>query len=147
MLDDLYQDIILEHNAHPKHYGRLKKTTHTAKGYNPVCGDIIIVDINRNDEGRVVAIGFESNGCAISKSAASIMTESVSQKNSDEIGRIAERFIQITTGTGSLAHKSYIESFQALSGVRNYPSRIKCANLPWVTLKAALSGDEIITTE
>jgi len=144
MLEDLYQELILEHNANPKYYGRLKKSTHTAKGYNPVCGDIIIVDIERSEEGRVVAIGFESNGCAISKSAASIMTESVSKKTSGEIERIAERFIQITTGEGALSRNSTIESFKAFSGVHNYPSRIKCANLPWATLKAALSGDEIV---
>ena len=147
MLDELYQEVILDHNNRPKHYGRLSAATHSAKGYNPICGDTVVLDIERNDDGTVKAVGFESNGCAISKAAASIMTDSVNQKTEEEIEGIIEKFLAMTTSEVDSYSLELDGDMAALSGVRMYPSRIKCANLPWHTLRAALKGEVIASTE
>ena len=147
MLDELYQEVILDHNNRPKHYGRLTKVTNTAKGYNPICGDTIVLDIESNEDGSIKEVGFESNGCAISKAAASIMTESVNKKDEQEIQKIIDKFIEMTTSEVKRYSIDIDGDMAALSGVRMYPSRIKCANLPWHTLRAALKGDDVATTE
>ena len=147
MLDDLYKDVIMDHNARPKHYGRLGDASHTAKGFNPICGDMIIIDINRSTGGSVESVGFESNGCAISKAAASIMTESINEKTSSQIEELISNFIEMTTKEVEGITIETVGDMAALSGVRKYPSRIKCANLPWHTLRAALQGEAIATTE
>jgi nitrogen fixation protein NifU and related proteins len=147
MLDELYQDVIMDHNARPKHYGRLKKATKTAKGFNPICGDTIIIDIHQGGDGHIAEVAFESNGCAISKAAASIMTESVNTKSEEEIEVLMNNFIEMTTTEMSGVSFESDGDMAAFSGVRMYPSRIKCANLPWHTLKAALQGEKIASTE
>ena len=147
MLDDLYQDVIMEHNARPKHYGRLKNASQSAKGFNPICGDTVIIDITCALDGSISSVGFESDGCAISKAAASIMTDSINKKSEDDIAIIINRFLAMTTTEVKGITIERDGDMAALSGVRKFPSRIKCANLPWYTLRAALSGEELATTE
>ena len=147
MLDELYQDVIMDHSSRAKLNGRLNSPTHSARGYNPICGDEIIIDIEKGEGGHIVAVGFESTGCAISKAATSVMTERINQKSERDIEAIMNRFFEITTqGIDGMTIKTDGD-IAAFFGIRNYPSRIKCANLPWHTLRAALAGEKIATTE
>ncbi len=138
-LHDLYQEIILDHNKRPRHYGALSSATHTAEGYNPLCGDKIEVFLQIED-GRIAAIQFECASCAICKSSASMMMAALDGQSLDEAESIraaVERILKTDTeatldAQGELA---------ALAGVRKFPARIKCATLPWHTYEAALRGE------
>jgi nitrogen fixation NifU-like protein len=138
-LHDLYQEIILDHNKRPRHYGALAHATHSAEGYNPLCGDKIEVFL-RIDDDRIADIRFECASCAICKASASIMTVALDGKSLDEaestrseVERILTTDTEVTLDTqGELA---------ALAGVRKFPARIKCATLPWHTYQAALRGE------
>lgn len=147
MLDELYQDVIMEHTTRPRHYGRISSATHTAKGYNPICGDMVIVDIIRTNDGVISDIMFEGTGCAISRAASSVMTDMVADKSGEEIEEMIASFLEFTTAQSEHVSFDTHGDMAAFSGVRKYPSRIKCANLPWHTLKAVLQGDEVATTE
>ncbi|MES2503563.1 MAG: SUF system NifU family Fe-S cluster assembly protein [Myxococcota bacterium] len=135
MLEDLYQEMILDHNQHPHHYGVLEAATHHAHGYNPLCGDEFDVYL-RIEEGRIADIRFTGQGCAISKSSASIMTDELIGKTLDEASVLFEDFHELLTsetGTGAKLGKA-----QVFSGVREFPARVKCATLAWHTFKSAL---------
>jgi nitrogen fixation NifU-like protein len=144
-LHDLYQEIILDHNKRPRHYGALAHATHSAEGYNPLCGDKIEVFL-RIDDDRIADIRFECASCAICKASASIMTVALDGKSLDEaestrseVERILTTDTEVTLDTqGELA---------ALAGVRKFPARIKCATLPWHTYQAALRGEAKAVTE
>jgi len=138
-LHDLYQDIILEHNKRPRHYGVLANFTHTAEGYNPLCGDKITVYL-KLDSGVISAIQFEAACCAICKASASIMCDLLMGQTLDNGTAVYSRVNELLTAEQAppvdLAEDGEIA---ALSGVRKFPARIKCATLPWHTYRSALS--------
>lgn len=144
-LHELYQEIILEHSKRPRHYGRPEGFTHHAEGYNPLCGDKIEVFVRLVD-GAISTVGFECAACAICKASASLMTEAVDQKAPDEIEKTNSRVLELLAGNREATVEGEGE-VAALSGVRKFPTRIKCALLPWHTLKAALTGKLKVTAE
>lgn len=144
-LGDLYQQIILDHNRHPRNFGRLEGANRTAEGNNPLCGDRINVYVDVNgDMIRDIAFQMPAGaGCAISKASASLMTQAVKGKTVAEAEGMFEAFRAMLAGGASAPGK-----LAALAGVRAFPSRIKCANLSWHTLHAALQNRaEPVTTE
>jgi nitrogen fixation NifU-like protein len=138
-LQDLYQDIILDHNKRPRHYGALASFTHTADGYNPLCGDKITVYVQV--EGSVVrCIQFESASCAICKASASMMTEALTGQTLDNATQLDNRVAALLSA--DLANDADLSSdgeLAALAGVRKFPARVKCATLPWHTFRSALT--------
>lgn len=145
---DLYQDIILEHNKRPRHYGVLPHYTHTAAGYNPLCGDTINLFLVLN-EGRIEAVQFEAACCAICKASASMMTDALDGKSVDQAEEMFKRVAELlSTDLPQTADLSVDGELAALAGVRKFPARIKCAILPWHTYKAALQGEaQIVAAE
>lgn len=145
-LNDLYQGIILDHNKRPRHYGALANATHAAEGYNPICGDRIEVFLQLSGD-QIEAIQFECASCAICKASASIMAEAlVGQSISfgESIQESVSRILKTDTETVTYDVQGEVA---ALSGVRNFPARIKCATLPWHTYQAALRGEAKAATE
>lgn len=145
-LNDLYQGIILDHNKRPRHYGALANATHVAEGYNPICGDRIEVFLQLSGD-QIEAIQFECASCAICKASASIMAEALVGQSISFGESIQESVSRILkTDTETVTHDVQGE-VAALSGVRNFPARIKCATLPWHTYQAALRGEAKAATE
>jgi len=144
--NELYQQIILDHSRHPRNFREMEACENHAKGHNPLCGDRI--DVFLKIEGGVISdASFRGQGCAISQSSASIMTELLKGKTPEEARRMYENFHAVVTGEGSDAAQD-LGKLEIFAGVRNYPSRVKCASLAWHTMKNALeSGQEIIKTE
>ncbi|MFZ0589414.1 MAG: SUF system NifU family Fe-S cluster assembly protein [Bryobacteraceae bacterium] len=137
-LHDLYQETIIDHSKRPRNRGALAQATHSAEGYNPLCGDRVKVEIKLED-GRVAAIGFEGAGCAISTASASLMTESIRGKTPEEAESAFQKFHSLLTEERPPA--SDLGKLAVFSGVREYPMRVKCATLAWHTLRAALRGE------
>jgi nitrogen fixation NifU-like protein len=145
-LGDLYQQLILDHNAKPKNYGELDNATHTATGDNPLCGDNIKLMLEVKD-GVIEDLKFVGSGCAISKSSTSLMTAAVKGLTTEQAEALFERFHDMVTGTGE-PDGDALGKLAAFSGVREYPARVKCAILAWHTLRAALRGESSsISTE
>ena len=145
-LNDLYQGIILDHNKRPRHYGALANASHVAEGYNPLCGDRIEVFLQLSGD-QIESIQFECASCAICKASASIMAEALVGQSlhvGDSIQESVNRILKTDTGTATLDVQGEIA---ALSGIRNFPARIKCATLPWHTYQAALRGEAKAVTE
>ncbi len=144
-LRELYQQIILEHYRNPRNFGELPEATHRAEGHNPLCGDRLEVAL-RIEEGRITEIRFRGSGCAISQASASVMTTLVKGKTMAEAEALCERFQRIVTGKEP--PNSELDLLDAFAGVREFPSRVKCATLGWHTLRAALQQvPETVTTE
>ena len=146
-LRELYQAIILDHNRRPRNFGVPDQSNRTAKGHNPLCGDIVTVYLLL--EGNVVKdIQFEGKGCAISIASASIMTELIIGKTEAEALELFQSFHDFVTGDDAFELADELEELKALSGVRDYPMRVKCATLAWHSMAAALDGDgENVATE
>ncbi|MFI5207447.1 MAG: Fe-S cluster assembly sulfur transfer protein SufU [Gemmatimonadales bacterium] len=146
-LDELYQQIIVEHNRSPRNFKRIEGATRTAEGDNPLCGDKITLYVKL--DGDVISdIGFQGKGCAISRSSASLMTGAVKGKKVAEAERLFHEFRDMVAGDHPIADPKALGKLAAFAGVRQFPSRIKCANLAWHTLHAALAGAaESVTTE
>jgi|TARA_B110000908_G_scaffold169248_1_gene225968 nitrogen fixation NifU-like protein len=139
-LHDLYQDIILDHNKRPRHYGALADYTHTAEGYNPICGDKLTIFLVLNGD-HIEAVQFESACCAICKSSASMMTEVLTGKTLAEAEAAFKRVADLLSTELNLeADLSVDGEIAALAGVRKFAARIKCATLPWHAYFAALKG-------
>ncbi len=147
-LDDLYQQVILDHNKNPRNYGVLDGSSHDAEGHNPLCGDRCRVFLKVNS-GRVEEITFEGEGCAISRSAASVMTEAVKGHTPEEIEALFKDYQDMVMGRDEGADSSdALGKLSVFAGVREFPIRIKCAVLAWHTLQAALANEgEPVTTE
>ena len=145
-LRDLYQEVILDHSKKPRNFRELAGADRRAEGYNPLCGDRETVYLKL--EGDVLRdIAFTGAGCAISTASASMMTESLRGKNRQEVDALFERFHDLLTGQPARPGPP-LGKLEVFSGVREYPVRIKCATLPWHTLKAALKGEaEPVSTE
>ena len=151
-LKELYKEIILEHGKSPRNFGKCEKYTHEAKGYNPLCGDQVHVYLKLNDEKKVEDLTFEGSGCAISIASTSIMTELVKGKKLDVTKKIIKAFMNMIKKTDEI--KSYDLSdeqktkIMSLSGVQQYPMRVKCATLAWHTLISAIDEKgSVATTE
>ena len=139
-LDDLYQEIILDHNKRPRNFGPLAGATHHAEGYNPLCGDQVKVEL-RVEDGVVTGVGFEGHGCAISQASASVMTEALTGQSLAEAERLFGRMLALLTGPVEAEGDLLAElgSAAAFAGVRDYPSRVKCASLAWHAMHQALA--------
>ena len=149
-LSDLYQQAVLDHNNRPRNFGRLENANGSAQGYNPLCGDIINVEVVLDGD-KIREVGFQGEGCAISKASASMMTELVKGLDKKSAGELFETFHSSVTGESEMDMMEAIDKLgklAALSGVSAFPMRVKCASLAWHTLKAALLGEgEKVTTE
>ncbi len=146
--DDLYQEIIMDHNRSPRNYGSMDNPTVELEGFNPLCGDQIKVFVLL-DEDKIVDIVFDGIGCAISKSSASIMTVELKGKTISDAQAIFDAFRLMITGK-DLDDDSLdvLGDVEVLGGITKYPARIKCASLAWHTVNSALTGDsDVVTTE
>ena len=133
-IEDLYQELIVDHSRRPRNFRRLQNATHEAEGFNPLCGDKVrvYVDLSNN---IVRDVAFEGEGCAISKASASLMTESIKGKSKEEVEKLISRFRDLATGAADGIDLGKLAVF---SGLRGFPTRVKCATLVWHTLRAAL---------
>ena len=145
MIDDLYQETILDHSKRPRNHHPLADATRQAEGYNPLCGDKLKLYL-KMDGDIVQDASFEGAGCAISTASASLMTESLKGKTREEAMKLVDKFHELlTTDTPASWDLGKLVVF---CGVREYPARVKCATLAWHTLKSALRGSpETVTTE
>jgi nitrogen fixation protein NifU and related proteins len=138
-LTDLYRDVILDHNRKPRNFGPLEQANALAEGFNPLCGDRLTVRLNLADD-RIENIRFEGQGCAISTASASLMTEAVKGKTRGEALALFDRVHRLLTDDAADAED--LGKLAALSGVREYPARVKCASLCWHTLASALKSPD-----
>jgi nitrogen fixation protein NifU and related proteins len=143
-LKELYQDIILEHGKNPRNFGKCSDYSHEAKGHNPLCGDQVQVYLKLNKDKNVEDLTFEGLGCAISIASTSIMTELVKGKSYVVAKKIIDDFLKmVKTGSEIKARELTEEQkikIMSLSGVKQYPMRVKCATLSWHTLISAIEG-------
>jgi nitrogen fixation NifU-like protein len=145
-LKELYRDVILDHNRQPRNFGRIEGTDAQADGHNPLCGDRLTVFVRLNGE-QVEDIRFEGKGCAISTASASLMTEAVKGKDRAAIQSLYDKVHELLTQQDAPTDAS-LGKLAALSGVREFPARVKCASLCWHTLNAALAhGAATVSTE
>jgi nitrogen fixation NifU-like protein len=145
MVDDLYQDLILDHSKHPRNCHAMADANRNAEGYNPLCGDKLKLYVKMDGE-VVKDASFVGSGCAISTASASLMTESLKGKTRDEALVLLDKFHNLLT-TDTPVSKD-LGKLVVFCGVRDYPARVKCATLAWHTLKSALEGAaEPVTTE
>ena len=146
-LSELYQQVILDHNKKPRNFKQLEGANRTAEGFNPLCGDQLTVYM-LIEESIVSDLSFVGTGCAISKAAASMMTQAVKGKTREEARTMFDEFHRMVTGNLDVeAEPNVLGRLKIFAGVRDYPARVKCASLPWHTMHAALEGEEIATTE
>lgn len=145
---DLYQQVILEHNRKPKNFRVMDHPTHKGEGYNPLCGDHFWVYLHVNAEGIVEDVSFDGSGCAISKASASMMTTLVKGRRIAELQSVVNEFKNLITGQIEPEQVEKIGRLKIFAGVKNYPTRVKCAGLAWHTLEGALSEKvQVINTE
>jgi len=144
-LSDLYQEVILDHNRRPRNFHPLAGASHSAEGYNPLCGDRLTLYV-KIDDGTVTDVSFEGAGCAISKASASLMTDAVKGKSVAEAEALFERFHRMVT-TPPDEPVEDLGKLSAFAGVREFPVRVKCASLAWHTLKAAMAQQQRTSTE
>jgi len=151
-LRDLYQEVILDHNRHPRNFGTLESANHDADGFNPLCGDKIHVYLDVEDD-RIRDIRFEGSGCAISTASASVMTETLKGKTLSEARRLFQAFHDLVTGKGDAddthdGKDAALGKLAVFSGVSEFPVRVKCATLCWHTTQAALDEKpDAVSTE
>ena len=148
-LKELYQEIILEHGKNPRNFGKTHEFNKDAKGHNPLCGDNVHVYLKLNGQKIVEDISFEGSGCAISMASASIMTDLIKGKNEHEAKEIVEDFLGMIKENPDLKSE-YLKDdektkLMCLSGVKQYPMRVKCATLSWHTLTSAMDNSKEIT--
>ena len=143
-LKELYQDIILEHGKSPRNFGKCNNHSHEAKGHNPLCGDQVQVYLKISDKKNVEDLTFEGSGCAISIASTSIMTELVKGKSFEVAKKIVDEFLNMIKTGSEMQSKNLNEDqkikIMSLSGVKQYPMRVKCATLSWHTLISAMEG-------
>ena len=145
-LKELYQELILEHGKNPRNLGKTENFNKDAKGNNPLCGDNVHVYLKLNDQRKVEDISFEGSGCAISMASASIMTDLIKGKNDNEAKEIIEDFLEMIKENPELKTNLLTEDdktkLMCLSGVKQYPMRVKCATLSWHTLTSAIDKSQ-----
>lgn len=139
-LRDLYQEVILEHSKSPRNFSALATANRKAEGYNPLCGDHFTVYLDVDDD-HIRDVSFQGSGCAISKASASMMTQALKGKKTQEAERMFEEFHSIVTGKRDTS-RELLGKLEVFSGVSEFPLRVKCATLAWHTMHAALQGQE-----
>jgi nitrogen fixation NifU-like protein len=146
-LNELYQQVILDHNKKPRNFRKLENANHTAEGYNPLCGDQLTIYVNVAGD-AVQEIAFEGSGCAISKAAASMMTQAVKGKTREQAETLFREFHSMVIGElDAEIDENSLGNLKIFAGVRDFPVRVKCATLPWHTMQAALNKQERVSTE
>lgn len=147
-LRDLYEELILDHNRHPRNYNKVPVgSNYQSHGLNPLCGDDITVYLTVQD-GIIKDAGFKGHGCAISTASASLMTEGLKGKSVAEAKELFQRMHKLLTKEdGGALDLEKLGKLQALAGVHQFPARVKCATLAWHTMMAALKGKETVSTE
>ena len=138
-LKELYQEVILDHSRHPRHYGVLEGASHKAEGYNPLCGDRVTVYLKLGGDGRVADIRFEGKGCAISQASASMMADMLKGRTRGEAEKLMQGFLHLVKG--EKAHglsEDDSETLDVMGGISAFPMRVKCATLAWHTFKNAV---------
>ncbi len=152
-LRDLYQEVILDHGKSPRNFRLVEDATCLAHGNNPICGDMLVVYLTLGGDGCIQDCAFQGQGCAISMASASMMTEILKGKTSDEAKRLFEGFHDMCTKDDfdlaklSDCDEEAVERLVMLSGVKEFPVRVKCATLAWHTMRAAMAGKEESSTE
>lgn len=142
----LYQEVILDHNRKPRNYGSLNEASHHAVGHNPLCGDRLNVEFKLDGE-YINEIAFEGESCAICKASASMMTTAVKGKSCLDAETLIQEFRDMAMGKLNLDNPHHLGRLTIFSGIRDLPTRVKCAILPWHTLHAALNSETNISTE
>jgi nitrogen fixation NifU-like protein len=138
-LRELYQDVILDHSRHPRHYGPLAGANHKADGHNPLCGDRVTVYLKLDGDGRVADIGFEGKGCAISQASASMMTDLLKGRSAAEAETLMQGFLHLVKGEAADGLSADDrETLDVMSGISEFPMRVKCATLAWHTFRNAV---------
>lgn len=146
-LNDLYQEVILEHNKNPRNFREIEGADRTADGNNPLCGDALRVYVEMDGE-TVKDVAFKGSGCAISKASASMMTQTVKGKTKEEAEVLFDEFHRMVTGDLDIERdENSLGKLKIFAGVLEFPARVKCASLSWHTLNAALRGDQEVSTE
>lgn len=146
-MKQLYQEVILDHNRKPRNWGAIEGANRHADGHNPLCGDHIKLTMNVTDD-KIDAIAFEGHGCAICKASSSMMTGAVKGKTVQEADTMVEEFRGMTTGTlDPESQDNHLGKLKVFAGIKDLPSRVKCAILPWHTLHAALHSENAASTE
>ena len=145
-LKELYQEIILDHGKNPRNLGSIDKFNRDAKGHNPLCGDKVHVYLKLDEKKKIEDISFEGSGCAISMASASIMTDLFKGKEETEVKEIINDFLEMIKEKPELNSQKLQEDektkLMCLSGVKQYPMRVKCATLSWHTLTSAINNDK-----
>jgi nitrogen fixation NifU-like protein len=145
-LKDLYRDIIVDHNRHPRNFREMPQADRRADGFNPLCGDKLTVFVQLDGE-RIADVSFHGSGCAISVASASLLTESIKGKTIAEAEQLFQQMHQLLTREDAGIDVASLGKLGALSGVREFPARVKCASLCWHTLDAALHRHDQVSTE
>ena len=147
-LNDLYQELILDHQKHPHNFGELEGANHHAEGFNPLCGDRISLGLKVDGAGVIQDIRFKGSGCAISKASASMMTVALKGKDTGEAEKMFRKFHGMVTGEGDRNQAKDLGKLKVFEGVREYPARVKCPSLAWHTLEAALHDEnKVVSTD
>ena len=145
-IKELYQEIILDHGKNPRNLGKTDNYNKDAKGHNPLCGDKVHIFLKLNENKKIEDISFEGSGCAISMASASLMTDLVKEKEEKEVENLVRDFLEMIKEKPELTTKSLSEDektkLMSLSGVKQYPMRVKCATLAWHTLTSAIKNSQ-----
>lgn len=144
--NSLYQEVILDHNRKPRNYGKLDHASHHAVGHNPLCGDRLNIALQLSND-QINNIAFEGESCAICKASASMMTAAVKGKSRSDAETLIHEFRDLATGKLDTSHPNHLGRLTVFSGIRDLPTRVKCAILPWHTLHAALNSVTSTSTE
>lgn len=145
--NSLYQEVILDHNRKPRNYGKLEHASHHATGHNPLCGDRLDISLQVDERDQINAIAFQGESCAICKASASMMTSAVKGKSRLDAETLINEFRDLATGKLDINSPNHLGRLTVFSGIRDLPTRVKCAVLPWHTLHAALNSLENASTE
>ncbi|NBQ69123.1 MAG: SUF system NifU family Fe-S cluster assembly protein [Nitrosomonadaceae bacterium] len=144
--NSLYQEVILDHNRKPRNYGKLDHASHHATGHNPLCGDRLDITLQLEDD-QINNIAFQGESCAICKASASMMTAAVKGKSRANAETLIHEFRELATGKLDTNQPHHLGRLTVFSGIRDLPTRVKCAILPWHTLHAALNSLDSASTE
>lgn len=139
-LRELYQEVIIDHNRNPRNFCELSHPTHQAEGFNPLCGDRISLYLRVQND-KIIDVGFQGSGCAISTASSSIMTDMVKGKSVFEAEKLLSDFLSLLTGKAIQADAAEMGKLEVLAGVKEYPARVKCATLAWHALQEALQNE------
>jgi nitrogen fixation protein NifU and related proteins len=146
-LNDLYQEVILDHNKNPRNFREIENATNEADGHNPLCGDALKVYLNIEND-TVTDVAFKGSGCAISKASASMMTQAVKGKSKAEAETLFTEFRAMVMGEINVeTDENSLGKLKIFAGVLEFPARVKCASLSWHTVHAALNEEEVASTE